>query len=111
MKAFTFACMAAAATANVLTAAHDFVSSIPHSRQDAKARFSELLNACLDEGPQIVTRRGVPTAVLAPIEQWRIMEHRARPNLKDLLLAAESRVEHLVPPRRRQAGREASGFG
>jgi hypothetical protein len=26
--------------------------------QDAKARFSELLEICLKEGPQLVTRRG-----------------------------------------------------
>lgn len=26
--------------------------------QDAKARFSELLEACVNEGPQLVTRRG-----------------------------------------------------
>ena len=35
--------------------------------QDAKARFSELLDACVSEGPQVVTRRGAETAVLIPI--------------------------------------------
>lgn len=34
---------------------------------DAKARFSELPDAALKDGPQIVTRRGVETAVLVPI--------------------------------------------
>ena len=46
--------------------------------QDAKARFSEFLEASLREGPQIVTRRGIETAVLVPIQQWRSMERRAR---------------------------------
>ena len=32
--------------------------------QDAKARFSEFLDACLAEGPQLVTRRGAEAAVL-----------------------------------------------
>ncbi len=32
--------------------------------QDAKARFSEFLDACLTEGPQMVTRRGTEAAVL-----------------------------------------------
>ncbi len=32
--------------------------------QDAKARFTEFLNTALKKGPQIVTRRGVETAVL-----------------------------------------------
>ena len=31
--------------------------------QDAKARFSELLETSLTEGPQIVTKRGVEAAV------------------------------------------------
>ena len=34
--------------------------------QDAKARFSELLDTCLKEGPQIVTKRGADAAVLVP---------------------------------------------
>lgn len=35
--------------------------------QDAKARFSEFLDACITEGPQVVTRRGTEAAVLVPI--------------------------------------------
>lgn len=38
--------------------------------QDAKARFSKLLDACLSDGPRIVTRRGTETAVLVPLEEW-----------------------------------------
>jgi prevent-host-death family protein len=68
--------------------------------QDAKARFSELLEASLTEGPQIVTRRGVDAAVLVPVEQWRRLEEAARPTLKDLLLAESPRAEIPVPPRR-----------
>jgi antitoxin Phd len=36
--------------------------------QDAKARFSELLDAAIEKGPQIVTRRGVEAAVLVPLK-------------------------------------------
>ncbi len=68
--------------------------------QDAKSRFSELLDTALAEGPQIVTRRGVETAVLLPIEQWRRLETLTRPDLKELLLAREARTEALTPPRR-----------
>ena len=67
--------------------------------QDAKARFSELLETSLAEGPQIVTRRGVETAVIVPIDHWRRLERMTRPDLKDLLLAREPRTETLVPPR------------
>lgn len=68
--------------------------------QDAKARFSELLEASLTEGPQVVTRRGVEAAVLVPVDQWRQLEQAARPRLKDLLLAESPRAEIPVPPRR-----------
>ena len=73
--------------------------------QDAKARFSELLDTVLADGPQIVTKRGVETAVLLPIDQWRRLEGMAKPDLKELLLAPEARTEELTPPRRRQRHR------
>ena len=67
--------------------------------QDAKARFSELLDTAQREGPQVVTRRGREAAVLVPIEQWRRLQAAARPSLKELLLAPAARSEQLVPPR------------
>lgn len=67
--------------------------------QDAKARFSEFLNATIKKGPQIVTRRGVETAVLVPIEEWNRLRAAARPGLKDLLLGPGPRFENLVPQR------------
>ena len=42
--------------------------------QDAKARFSALLDAAVKDGPQIVTRWGIEAAVLVPIDQWRQLE-------------------------------------
>ena len=73
--------------------------------QDAKSRFSEFLDTALAEGPQIVTKRGVETAVLLPIEQWRRLERMTRRDLKDLLLATEARIEELTPPRRQHRHR------
>jgi len=72
---------------------------MPWQVQDAKARFSELLDVSLREGPQIVTRRGVEVAVLAPIDQWRRLSQNTRPSLKELLLASEPRAALLVPRR------------
>lgn len=54
--------------------------------QDAKARFSEFLDATLRDGPQVVTRRGVEAAVFVPIDEWRRLKQAARPTLKELLL-------------------------
>ena len=73
--------------------------------QEAKARFSEFLEASVADGPQIVTKRGVETAVLLPIEQWRKLEEMSKPDLKELLLAPEARTEELVPPRARRRRR------
>ena len=72
--------------------------------QDAKARFSEFLDACLSEGPQMVTRRGSEAAVLVPVDEWRRLQSAARPSLKQLLLSDEARTD-LVLPARGQAKR------
>jgi antitoxin Phd len=68
--------------------------------QDAKARFSELLDDAVKKGPQIVTRRGVKTAVLVPIEEWERLQRAARPSLKEVLLAPEPRFDNIVGERR-----------
>jgi antitoxin Phd len=67
--------------------------------QDAKARFSELLDTCLREGPQVVSKRGAEAAFLVPIEEWRRLQRAARPTLKELLLADAPRAE--IPLARR----------
>jgi prevent-host-death family protein len=66
--------------------------------QDAKARFSEMLETCVAEGPQIVTKRGEEAAVLVPAAQWRRMT-AAHPSLKVLLMSDAGRGEIAIPPR------------
>lgn len=73
--------------------------------QEAKARFSELLRASLEDGPQTVTKRGVPLAVLVSIEQWNALRRATSPTLKELLLAEHARTDKLVPPRTRSRQR------
>ena len=77
--------------------------------QDAKARFSEFLDAALQKGPQIVTRRGVEEAVLVPIEEWRRLQQARRPNIKELLLGGP-RFENIVPERHRRKRRPPVEF-
>lgn len=69
--------------------------------QDAKARFSEFLEACLSKGPQLVTKRGAEAAVLVSVAEWRRLQAAARPSLKELLLSDQARGELLIPPRGR----------
>ncbi len=78
--------------------------------QDAKARFSELLDACVSEGPQVVTRRGTETAVLVPIDEWRRLQAAARPSLKQLLLVDAARTDMLVPERGKARRRQTASF-
>ncbi len=77
--------------------------------QDAKARFSEMLDACLAQGPQWITRRGLQAAVLVPVQEWQRLQATARPSLKTLLLQEADRYELPIPARgqaRRRAGSE-----
>lgn len=76
--------------------------------QDAKARFSEFLDACMTEGPQMVTRRGSEAAVLVPVEEWRRLHAAARPSLKHLLLVESARIDLLIPERGHARRRHAA---
>ena len=50
-----------------------------------------------------MTRRGVETAVLLPVDEWRRLQRSSGRSLKDLLLAEEARFDDLVPaPGKRQ---------
>lgn len=79
--------------------------------QDAKARFSEMLDACLKTGPQLVTRRGVDAAVLVPAEHWQRLANDAKPTLKELLLSDAGRGELSVPPRGKRWRRRPERVG
>ena len=78
--------------------------------QAAKARFSELLDACVTDGPQVVKRRRTETAVQIPIEEWRRLQVAARPSLKQLLLADSARNGLLMLERGKACRRQASAL-
>lgn len=65
--------------------------------QEAKSRFSELVDRVLNEGAQVVTRRGEKTVVVISYEEYDRMT-RANENLSDFLLqsplaGSELRIE------------------
>jgi prevent-host-death family protein len=65
--------------------------------QEAKAKFSELVQKTLDEGPQTVTRRGKDVVVVVSAEEYRKLAAR-RPSLLDVLMSGpEGELE--LPPR------------
>ena len=77
---------------------------------DAKARFSEMLETCLKEGPQVVTKRGADAAVLVPATDWHRLKHAAKSTLKELLLTNDARGELNVPLRGGRRRRKVGGL-
>lgn len=69
--------------------------------QDAKARFSEMLDSSVAEGPQVVTKHGKPAAVLVPIRQWEAMQqaNKHSRSLKQLLLSPDAPRGLALPAR------------
>ena len=80
------------------------------SVQDAKARFSEFLETCLKQGPQVVTKRGAQAAVLVPLDEWNRLQEAARPSLKEMLLSDEARFDLDIPKRGGKSRRPAPAF-
>jgi prevent-host-death family protein len=52
--------------------------------QEAKAKFSELVQKAIDEGPQTVTRHGKDAVVVLSAEQYELMKKR-QISLKEVL--------------------------
>jgi antitoxin Phd len=68
--------------------------------QEAKSRFSELIDQSLAEGAQVITRHGRATAVVLPFVQWLALSAKNQRDLKSVLLDASTpRMELLIPAR------------
>jgi len=78
--------------------------------QEAKARFSELIDDTLEKGPQVVTRRGIDTAVVVSIDEWRKLKGENRLTWKDLLLGEGPRFEIPLPKRGTVKSRKPAVF-
>jgi len=77
--------------------------------QEAKAKLSEVIATAKTQGPQIITQRGVNTAVIVPFEEW---ERTAIPQKRTLLEILQSgpKGELPIPPRSRWKMRESVEF-
>ena len=74
--------------------------------QEAKDRFSAVVNAALAGAPQRVTRRGRPVVVVLAVEEYerlRHLEQAQAPTFTDLMLAIPQDDEEFdrlpLPPR------------
>jgi prevent-host-death family protein len=73
--------------------------------QNAKNRLSEVVDLATREGPQIITRRGVETAVILSVEEYRKLS-RPRQSLVDFLRASPLADVELDLERDPDPGRE-----
>ena len=52
--------------------------------QDAKNKFSEVVNAACSGLPQVVTKHGKPSVVVLPMEDYtRLLEHSKAPRCRE----------------------------
>jgi prevent-host-death family protein len=71
--------------------------------QDAKTRFSEVIERARLEGPQTITRHGAARAVVLSIEDYRTLA-TYKPDFKAHLLGGP-KVDEFAVPRDADAGR------
>jgi prevent-host-death family protein len=71
--------------------------------QEAKAKFSELVQKAIDEGPQTVTRHGQDVVVVVSVEEYRLMQKR-QIDFKEFLASAP--LEGVDLERDRDYGRD-----
>jgi prevent-host-death family protein len=72
---------------------------------DAKAKFSEVLDRARSRGPQTITRRGQPTAVIVSAEEWERKTRRVG-NLAEFFAASPLRDSKLQLERVQDSPRE-----
>jgi prevent-host-death family protein len=59
--------------------------------QTAKQKFSELVSRAIEEGPQVVTRRGEEVVVVVSIDEYRrLRKRKPEPDFWDLLTSGPS---------------------
>jgi len=57
---------------------------------EAKAKFSEVIERAMSEGPQTITRKGRRAAVIVGVEEWERKTHRGG-NLAEFFAASPLR--------------------
>lgn len=72
--------------------------------QEAKSRFSEVIEDARSKGPQIITRHGAERAVVLSIEDFRALTAH-KPGLKEYLLGGP-KVDEFEVERSADTGRE-----
>jgi prevent-host-death family protein len=74
---------------------------------DAKARFSEMIDRALSEGPQLITRNGQKTVIVVSAEEWE-RRTRRQGNLAEFFAASPLRDSGLEVERLRDGPRDVT---
>lgn len=71
---------------------------------EAKAHFSDVVARAVEDGPQVVTRRGLRTVVVVSVEEWE-RRTRRRGSLAEFFATSPLRDSGLVVERSDDTGR------
>lgn len=76
--------------------------------QEAKTRFSELLERAQHEGPQTITKHGKPRAVVLSAEAYEALEKakKPEPNFIDFLMNSGPKFDEFEIERDKDTGRD-----
>jgi prevent-host-death family protein len=75
--------------------------------QEAKSRFSELIERAEKEGPQTITRHGKPSAVIVSMSEYEAMKKRdTRRSLLDVLINRGPKFDDFEIERDKDMGRD-----
>jgi antitoxin Phd len=72
--------------------------------QDAKNKFSEVIDCALTQGTQIVTRHGKKTVVVMPFDEYEKLTHQ-NGSLSDFLLCSPLKDSELLVERNKDLPR------
>lgn len=72
---------------------------------EAKAKFSEIIDRAMSEGPQTITRKGRTAAVVVGAEEWQRKTKRTG-NLAEFFAGSPLRRSELKVPRRKSRPRK-----
>jgi prevent-host-death family protein len=73
--------------------------------QDAKNKFSEVVQKALKHGPQLITRRGIETAVIMSIEEYQKLT-KPKIDIVDFFRKSPMKDVEIDLTRDKDAGRE-----
>jgi prevent-host-death family protein len=68
--------------------------------QEAKAKLSEVIKTAKKEGPQIISQRGVKSAVVLPFDEWELSQQPKGQTFLEILRSGPS-GDLPLPPRNR----------